>query len=235
MRERVQQHVRTARERALELAALRPALVPVAQLLEPLARPPAAPSQRSTASGSSSRKMPSPRFSTAGNQLGSSARSARSTSLSYSPLMSGVTASKRVNPISASTSRRRWSWTTAAIAVAQRRARASARSGSRRAWKSGSTGTSSPNPSGAASSASSSTCLTGRSAAPPPLARSIAASTSSSPNAGELRGDRRLLLHERQLRGALDDLRGRPRARSTTFSRPVAWSGSESALITCGK
>ena len=45
---------------------------------------------------------------------------------------------------------------------------ARAGSGRRRAWKSGSTGTSSPKPSGAASNASSSTCLIGRSPATPP-------------------------------------------------------------------
>ena len=37
------------------------------------------------------------------------------TSVSNSPLMSGTSASKRVKPISASTSRRRWSWITVAI------------------------------------------------------------------------------------------------------------------------
>ena len=52
---------------------------------------------------------PSPRFSMAGNQLTSNARSARSTSLSYSPWMSRMAASRRVKPMSAITSRSRWS------------------------------------------------------------------------------------------------------------------------------
>jgi len=42
-----------------------------------------------------------------GNHCGSSAICARTTSVSYSPLMSGVTASKRVNPMSARISRNR--------------------------------------------------------------------------------------------------------------------------------
>ena len=116
-------------------------------------------SHLSTASLRSRRNNPSPRFSTAGNQLGSSAMAARSTSESYSPWMSGVTASNRVKPARDSTSRRRWSWMTSAI-PSTRPVRRQAPSGRRRAWKSGFTGTSSPNPSGAASSASSSISLT---------------------------------------------------------------------------
>ena len=50
---------------------------------------------------------PSPRFSTAGNHWGSSAIWALSTSVSYSPLMSGVTGSSRVKPARAWTSRSR--------------------------------------------------------------------------------------------------------------------------------
>ncbi len=53
-------------------------------------------------------------------------------------------------------------------------------SGSRRAWKLGSTGTSSPNPSGTASNASSSTCLTGFSSAFPRLTSRMASRTFSS-------------------------------------------------------
>ena len=68
-----------------------------------------------TAAACSPTKRPSPRFSTAGNQLGSSASAARSTSVSYSPSMSGVIASKRVKPASASTSRNRCSWMTGSI------------------------------------------------------------------------------------------------------------------------
>ena len=99
----------------LALAVLRPALVPAREVHRAAARPPAARASSCTASARSWTKMPSPRFSTAGNHCGSSAICARSTSVSYSPLMSGVTASKRVKPTSASTSRRRWSWITASM------------------------------------------------------------------------------------------------------------------------
>ena len=61
--------------------------------------------------------------------------------------MSGTSASKRVKPISASTSRRRWSWITLAMASVSGGERQIS-VGSRRAWKSGSIGTSSPKPSG---------------------------------------------------------------------------------------
>ena len=67
---------------------------------------------------------------------------ARSTSDSYSPWMSGVTASNRVNPARASTSRSRWSWMTDSIPALRSDRRHTA--GSRRAWKFWSTGTSSP-------------------------------------------------------------------------------------------
>ena len=126
--------------------------------------------------------MPSPRFSTAGNHVGSSAMSALSTSDSYSPSTFGITGSSRVNPASASTSRSRCTWMTDAmpsLPVDRRQTD----SGRRRAWKSGSTGTSSPKPSGTASSASSSAYLIGRSAPAPPERRAaIASNTSSSEN-----------------------------------------------------
>ena len=72
-------------------------------------------SQLITAVARSWTNNPSPRFSTAGNHAGSRAICARSTSVSYSPLMSGVTASKRVKPTRARTSRKRWSWITASM------------------------------------------------------------------------------------------------------------------------
>ena len=101
---------------ALALALLRPALCArsrgsSSRCLTAGAREPALHRVRREAG----RTRPSPRFSTAGNHFGSSAICARSTSVSYSPLMSGVTASKRVKPTSASTSRRRWSWMTASM------------------------------------------------------------------------------------------------------------------------
>ena len=63
--------------------------------------------------------------------------------------MSRITGSKRVNPASAATSRSRCTWITAAtVPSASPPAGFQTRSGSRRAWKCGSTGMSSPNPSG---------------------------------------------------------------------------------------
>ena len=52
----------------------------------------------------------------AGYHAGVMAMAARSTSLPYSPRMSAVNASNRVNPSSAVTSRNRWTWTTASMA-----------------------------------------------------------------------------------------------------------------------
>src|ERR1700674_101672 len=183
--------------------------------------------------GAELKKIPSPRFSTAGNHVGSSARSARSTSLSYSPSMSGVTASNRVNPTRATTWRGLWAWTTAAMSSQTADFR-QACSGRRRAWKLGSIGTSSPKPSGAAIKASNSTCLTGRSL-PLPLRRcSIAARTSASLNGASTSATCGFFFIAARITESSTMSRKIHRS-CTAVSTAVPRSGRDNTLRTCGK
>jgi len=186
-----------------------------------------------TASARSCNTIPSPRFSTAGNQAGSSAMSARSTSASYSPSTFGITGSSRVKPASARTSRSLCTWTMEAM-PSLRVDRRQTDSGRRRAWKSGSTGTSSPKPSGAASSASSSAVLIGRSAAPPPARRAaIAFNTSSSANATKRAATPGNRFTISRLAASVTICSCCHRS-STASSTSVPRSGKERTLSTCG-
>ena len=231
MRERVQQHVGPAREWPLALAVAPSSARVPSRVHRAAARPPAARASSSPHLREAGRTRPSPRFSTAGNHCGSRAICARSTSVSYSPWMSGVTASKRVNPVSARTSRKRWSWMTASM-PSQRSERRQALSGSRRAWKFGINGHVVAKALGRREQRLELDLLHGPLTRLPALGLVNGLEDLLVREWSELLGDLRLLLHEGEVRSVLDDLEIVPERSARPSPPPYPRSGSDSTLTT---